>query len=325
MYRLLSRNTPLAYAALLILLVALRGRTLYDPARFVVADSPDLFPPLWLTLTQHIAPASTLAVILAIATTYLTALIINNIANRFGLAPERSALAGFFFIVLSGAFRLSLALQPIYLFALALVWAMDRLFSATNKDKPQASIAWAFAIVSIGSLVWPKGLTFIPLLLVFISLLRIGGPRSYAAALVGIVATLFVSFTLLTLSPTPMESIHAYIRSALATQPYWRLGPVSITYLTIELGIIVMALLNTQRRLLELSISTSRKIRSAEWLFFFSLLLILLPGFSCETQILVAIGPALILPRYIQGIRSARVREAIPIVMTAATAYLIYA
>ena len=99
---------------------------------------------------------------------------------------------------------------------------------------------------------------------------------------------------------------------------------MSITYLVIELGITLFAVMSSQRHLLEMSITASRKVRAAEWMLFYSILLTLLPGFSCEIQILVAIGASMLLPRFVNGIRNGRVREAIPLVMTAAAAWLIY-
>ena len=324
MYRLFSRNTPLAYAAMLLILIGLRGRMIYDPARFVVADTPDLFSPLWTAVMGHIVPGSTLSLVMVITVTFLCALIVNNIVNRHSLSQERGALGGLFFIILCGGFRLSLAFQPCVLFALALIWGVDRLFSATNKTRPYASVAWGFGIVSIGCLFWAKGLCFLPFLLILMSLLRIGGGRSYTAAFVGVAGVAAVALTLTLSTDSPLEVWRAYVRSGLATQPYWRLGPVSITYLVIELGITLFAVMSSQRHLLEMSITASRKVRAAEWMLFYSILLTLLPGFSCEIQILVAIGASMLLPRFVSGIRNDRVREAIPLVMTAAAAWLIY-
>lgn len=314
----------MAFAAMLLVLVGLRGRMIYDPALYVVADTPDLFSPLWGATMGHIAPGSTLSVVLAIAVTFLCALIVNNTVNRYGLSQAHGAFGGLFFVVLSGGFRLSMGFQPSMLFALSLVWGLDRLFSATGKTRPFASVAWGFGIVGVGCLFWAKGLCYIPLMLVLLSLLRIGGGRVFSAALIGLGGTAMVAATAALLTDHPMELARGYASSALAMQPFWRLGPISITYLVIELGIVLAALVFSHRHMLEMSITASRKVRVAEWVLLFSLLIILLPGFSYETQILIAIGASLLMPNLIYSIRDPRVREFIPIIATGAAAWLIY-
>lgn len=325
MYRLFSRNTPMAYAALLLLLVGLRGRLVFDPARYAVADTPDLYTPLWSQLLGHVAPGGALSVVMAIVVTLLCALIVNNIANRFGFVGSYGVLGGMFFVVLSGGFRLGLGFQPVFVFALSLVWGLDRLFSAMGKKRPYASVAWGFAIVGLGCLFWSKGVCFLPFMLVLLALLRLGGGRCLAAALCGVLGAVMVGVCHAMLCPDPAEAALAFVRSGLATLPYWRMGAVSITYLTVCLGTTLLAILSAQRHIAENSIAVSRRVRVAEWVFFFSILLCLLPGFSLDIQILVAVGVSLLLPGFVGSIRGARLREAVPVALTAATAWIIYA
>lgn len=314
----------MAFAALLLILIGLRGRVIYDSARYVVADTPDLFSPAWESLASHIAPGSLLSVILAIAVTFLCTLIINNIVNRYGLTQTHGTFAGLFFIAFSGSFRLSLGFQPSMIFALSLIWGLDRLFSATSKTRPFASVAWGFGIVTLGCLFWVKGLCYLPLMFVLLSLLRIGGGRVFTAALLGLGAAVSVATTATLMTDHPMEIAEAYARSGLAMQPFWRLGAISITYLVIELGIILIATLSMHRHLLEMSITASRKVRVAEWVMMFSLLIIMLPGFSYEVQILIAIGASMLMPNLMYSIRDARLREVVPLAALGATAWLIY-
>lgn len=325
MYRLFSRNTPGAYAALLALLASLRGRLMFDPARYVVADTPDLFTPLWSQLLGHVAPGGALSVVLAIVVTLLCALIVNNITNRFGFVGNYGVLGGLFFVILSGGFRLGMGFQPVFVFALSLVWGLDRLFSAMGKKRPYASVAWGFAIVGVGSLFWSKGACFLPFMLVLLALMRLSGGRCMAAALCGILGAAVVGACHAMLSPSPAEVAMGYARSALATLPYWRMGTVSVTYVAVCLGMTLAAVLSAQRHMAENSIAVSRRVRVAEWVFFFTLLLCLLPGFSLDIQILVAVGASMLLPGLVERVRDARVREAVPMALTAATAWIIYA
>lgn len=314
----------MAYAALLALLVALRGRLIYDPGRYAVADTPDLFSPLWQELMGHVAAGSGLGVLLAVAVTLLCALMVNNMVNRYNLVSHQGVLGGMAFVILCGAFRLSLAFQPSFVFALALIWGLDRLFSATGKERPYASVAWGFAIVGEGSLIWAKGLIFIPFLFIVLILLRINSLRCVVAGLVGVagVALVATAFTLFT--PSPADAARSFVRSGFATLPYWRLGPASITYLAVTLGASALAVASAQRHILEMSITVSRRIRAAEWIFFFTVFLTILPGFSLDIQILTAIGASMLLPRLLWSLGE-RGREAVPAALTAVTAWIIYA
>lgn len=324
MFRLFSQNNPAAYAALLALLVALRGRLIYDPGRYVVADTPDLFSPLWQQLTGHVAAGSGLAVLLAVAVTFLCALMVNNMVNRYNLVGQQGVLGGMAFVILCGAFRLSLAFQPSFVFALALIWGLDRLFSATGKERPNASVAWGFAIVSAGSLIWAKGLVFIPFLFVLLFLLRVNSLRCVMAGVVGVVGVALVATTFTLFAPDPAETARSFARSGFATLPYWRLGPASITYLVVALGSAALAAASAQRHILEVSITVSRRVRAAEWVFFFTVFLAILPGFSLDIQILTAIGASMLLPRLLWSLGE-RGREALPAALTAVTAWIIYA
>lgn len=320
-----SRNTPAAYAALLLLLAGLRGRLVFDPARYVVADTPDLYTPLWSQLLGHVAPGGALSVVLAVVVTLLCALIVNNITNRFGFVGRPGVLGGLFFAVLCGGFRMGLGFQPVFVFALSLVWGLDRLFSAMGKKRPYASVAWGFAIVGVGSLFWSKGVCFLPFMLVLLALLRLGGGRCLAAALCGILGAAMVGFCHAMLCPSPAEAALDFARAGLATLPYWRMGPASIAYVAVCLGTTLVAVLSAQRHMTESSIAVSRRVRAAEWVFFFTLLLCLLPGFSLDIQILVAVGASMLLPGFVGRIRNARAREAVPVALTAVTAWIIYA
>lgn len=314
----------MAYAALLALLVALRGRLIYDPGRYAVADTPDLFSPLWQGLMGHVATGSGLGVLLAVAVTLLCALMVNNMVNRYNLVGHQGVLGGMTFVILCGAFRLSLAFQPSFVFSLALIWGLDRLFSATGKERPYASVAWGFAIVSAGSLIWAKGLILLPFLFVLLILLRVNSLRCVVAGLVGVAGVALVATAFTLFAPDPAESVRSFVRSGFATQPYWRLGPASITYLVVTLGASALAVASAQRHILEMSITVSRRMRAAEWIFFFTVFLTILPGFSLDIQIIIAIGVSMLLPRLLWSL-GARGREALPAALTAVTAWIIYA
>lgn len=304
MYSIFSRNSVVAYALLVVLLVVMRLPLLSSPADYVVADSPELFSPAWTALFGHVAQGSTLSAVLAVTCMLLGALIAANIVNRYRLMPVQSALGGLVFVLFCGTFRPAMGFQPAHLFAIALVWALDRFFSATSKDRPYASIAWGMAIATFGALLYAKGIWFLPFLFVILVLLRQGGPRRLTAALVGVVAVLLVAFACVLFAQDPWAVAPAYGKAVMATMPYWRMGPWSYSYCALAVGLSLVSIVGVQRHLVEMKINESRRMRAAEWLLFFVLLLLLLPGFGLELQPIFAIGAALVIPRFLAGLSS---------------------
>ncbi len=307
-----------------MLLILLRLRLIVDPTFYVVADTPDMYTPLWNILAENVVSGSMLSVFFAIACTMLCAMLCVNTVNRYGLMPEQTLLGGFFYVVLSGGLRPSLGFQPVMIFAIALAWSIDRLFSATRKERPYLSIAWGFGIATLGALFWSKGLWFLPFLLILLILLRIGGGRHIVAALLGIASVGVVGMTLVSFSSSPMETLSVYWRSAVTTVPYWRVGARSIFYLVVILAFTFIGVMAVQRHAFDMKITESRRARVAQWVLFYSILLMLLPGFSYETQCLAAIGASIFLPRFVYGMRSDMAKEVSLTILVAVTAFIIY-
>lgn len=323
-YRFFSRGGLLAYVAMVVVLVLLRLRLILHPDFYVMGDVALFHAPLWDAVFGHVAAASSASTVLAIVSTALCALIVNNMADRYGLAPQQGAAAGLAFVILSGGLRHSIAFQPAMVFALFLAWGLDRLFSAMRKDYPYASVAWGFAIVAIGSLFWPKGVWFLPFLVVMLFVMRLSGMRCMAAALVGVVAVAFVAVTAGLFAPDPAESGRAFLRAAFDTQALWKIGAFSTTYIVAILGAVLLAVLSVQKHLSEMNIQESRRIRVAEWVFVFSVLLITLPGFSFELQCVAAVGASLFLPAFVSRLRSERARTLYLAFLLGFTAWMIY-
>lgn len=324
MYRFFSRGGLLAYVAMLAILVLLRLRLIMHPELYVMGDMTIFHAPLWDAVFGHVAPASGVSTALALIATALCALIVNNIADRYGLASQQGAAAGLAFVLLSGGLRHSMAFQPAIVFALFLVWGLDRLFSAMRKEYPYASVAWGFAVVSVGSLFWPKGVWFLPFLVIMLFVMRISSLRCLAAALVGVAGVAFVAFTAALFSPAPLEEGRAFLRAVFDTQALWKIGAFSTAYIVAILAAVLLAVLSVQKHLSEMNIQESRRIRVAEWVFFFSVFLITLPGFSYELQCVAAVGASLFLPAFISRIRSDRMSGAYIIFIAAFTAWIIY-
>lgn len=322
--RLFSRSNPLAYVAMFAVLVLLRLRLILSPEHYVVGDASECYAPLWDTVFGHVAPASGLAVVLALVATALCALIVNNIANRFGLAPKQGVVAGLFFVVLAGGLRHSLAFQPAIVYTLFLTWGVDRLFSAMRKDYPYASVAWGFAVLTVGSLFWAKGVWLIPFFVIMLFVLRLSNLRCLAAAFVGVAGVAFVAFTVELFMPDPLESGRDFLRAAFDTRALWKVGAFSITYMVVALASVLWGALSIQRHLLEMNIQESRRIRVTEWVFLFSIFLIALPGFSFELQPVAAVGASLFLPAFVQRLRNERARTVYSVILIAFTAWIIY-
>lgn len=322
--RFFSRSNPLTYLALFALLILLRLKLVTRPEFYVIGDQTECYAPLWNTVFGHVAPASLLSVVLAIAVTALCALIVNNTANRYGLVSQQGTTAGLFFVLLAGGLRHSIAFQPAIVYSLFLIWGVDRLFSAMRKDYPYASVAWGFAILTLGSLFWAKGVWLIPFFFVMLFVLRISSLRALAAALVGVGGVAFTAFLVELFMPDPLESGRAFLRAVFDTRALWKIGPFSITYISITLLCLFFGALSLQRHLSELNIQESRRVRMSEWLFFFSIFLMTLPGFSFDLQIIAATGAALFLPAFTSRLRSPRARLLFPLILIAVTFWIIY-
>lgn len=323
MYRLFSRNDLMSYILLVVLMVLLRLRLLLSPETYVLADTPDLFSPFWTDLFGHVAAGTTLSGILAIIVMTLTALIVANLVNRFRLAPQPSALGGLFFVILCGGPRLTIGFQPIMFFTLSLVWALDRFFSAQGKDRPYLSVAWGVAIATFGAMLWTKGLWLLLFLPMALALLRLARPRILLSGLVGFITVVIIMTSVALFHSNPLEVADAFVSSLWATMPYWRLGPVSLTYFLVTLGICLMAVMNVQRHLVETNINVSRRLRVAEWLLFITIFLQLLPTYSLEVQMLTAVGASLLLSRFVAGL-STRGAEIVTITLAALAFWIIY-
>ncbi len=324
LFRLFSRNNPLAYLAVAAVLVLLRLRLIMTPEFYVIGDQTGLYAPLWNTVFGHVEPASFLSVVLALVATMLCALLVNNIVNRFGLVPQQGVAAGLFFVVLAGGLRHSIAFQPIIIYSLFFVWALDRLFSAMRKESPYASVGWGFAIATTGSLFWAKGIWLLPLLFLVLFVIRQSSVRCLAAAFVGIVGVAFVAASVDLFVCNPVIDGRLLLRSAFDTQALWKIGAFSISYMSIVLLLVLWATLSTQRHLVEMTIQESRRMRVAEWIVFLSIFFITLPGFSYEMQILFAVGASMFLPSFALRLRSDVMRDLFLALLIGVTAWIIY-
>lgn len=322
--RFFSRGGWLAYLSMLAVLVLLRLRLVLHPEFYVVGDQALCQAPLWVTVFGHVAPGSGVATALAMVATALCALIVNNMSNRYGLAPQQGAVAGLAFVILSGGLRHSIAFQPAIIFALFLAWGLDRLFSAMRKDYPYAGVAWGFAIFTTGSLFWAKGVWFLPFLLAMLFVMRLSSLRCLAAAMVGMIGVAFIALTAALFAPSPLESVRTFLSAAVDTQALWKIGAFSTTYIVAILSALLIAALAIQKYLYEMNIQESRRIRVAEWVFFFAVFLMTLPGFSFELQCVAAVGAALFVPAFVSRLRSSKARSAYLIFIAAFTAWIIY-
>lgn len=323
-YRFFTRGGALAYAATVAALVLLRLRLILHPEFYVIGDIEMAHAPLWDLAFGHVAPGSGAATVLALVTTVLCALLVNNMANRYGLSPQQGAATGLAFVLLAGGLRHSIAFQPALVFAVFLAWGLDRLFSAMRKEYPYASVAWGFAIFSAGSLFWPKGVWFLPFLVVMLFVMRLSGLRSMAAALVGTVGVFFTAGVAMLFAASPVESARAFARAAVDTQALWRIGAFSTTYIVAVTAAVLFAALSTQKHLTEMNIQESRRVRVAEWVFFFSVFLITMPGFSFELQAVAAVGASMFVPAFVSRLKSPRAQSAYLIYVAAFTAWIIY-
>ena len=322
MHTLLSRDTAIGYGILLLLLVALRIPVIIDPVHYTLADRPELYTPLWSYVFGWAGVGTWASVLVAIIATAICCLIVNNMENVYSLVREPGCLTGFAFVVLSGGFRMSMGLHPVMIYAICLSLSIDRMYSAMKKERPSRSIFWSAAWATLGALFWAKGVWFLPFLLVMLFVLRVGNGRTLMAGMLGMLSIGVNMLTCMMLtSPAPLETLEAYWHAMFATVPFWSLGLRSGAYLTVMGIIIVASVLAMRSRQTQQGVVESRRLQMVEWYIMFVTGLVLLPGFSYEMQILMALGVSMSFPHLMSGIRSEGMRNVTMLMMIAVTAW----
>ncbi len=315
MFRVFARNSLLSYFLIVPLVLIMHIGLLIDPTPYVLADSADVQSPLWQTLMGHVVPGGITWRVLSLSIPMLSAFIVAGIVNRYDLAPMQSALGGLFYVLLCGQLRPSIGLHPAMIFVVLLLIAIDRLYSAMRKKTASKSIAWGFAYATFGGLLWAKGIVFLPFLVVILIILRLANSRTLMAAMLGIVGCLILTAAVCIICGVSEEVASEYVDSFLSTTAYWRTGWRSWIYLCVCGVLTVLSILSAQNRLSHLSIIGRRQMRSATWFVVFGIFLMLLPGYSYESQALAAIGASMLMPQFMVGVRSVHLQEGITAIL----------
>lgn len=309
MYRFFSRNSFLAFASLPLILILYRLRLLMSPEISYVASDADLYTPIWEMTFGAISEGSRLSIAIAIILTLITALVINSITNRYRFVEHPNNLGGLFFIILSNGFIISQSLHPISIFALLLSISIYRLFKCGLEEQPMHHCFDSAMLISISFLFWAKVIWFLPLYIIIIFTLRTINLRSFIAILLGFSVPLIIASTYYYYQGNLPEIISEYWQKMMVPVAFYKTNIFARSYIIIYAILLIVAILSNMRNMQMFKIIESRYYRVIIWLVFYSSLFIILPHFSFEMQIIIAMGGAIMISSYIMRLHRYRWQE----------------
>lgn len=310
MYRLFNNNSLLTFALLPLVLLIYRIRLISNPTLGLAANDPDLYTPLWNMTFGHIPSSSITSVAVALVLTFIAMLVVNNIMASYKLSRNTTFLPAVVFIILSSGFVVGQGLHPVLVFVNFFAIAIHRLFEMSRPDsKPYRYCFEAVIYITVGSLFWTKGLWFVPFIIVAAGMLRALSLRTFSCMLWGLLAPIMIVGSLAYVTDNLQEWASGYEQTLMVPVAFYRTWLYGKTYLFVSGSVLVLSILSAIRNMGSLSIWQSRITRVTIWMILYPALLIILPHFSFEMQVLVAMGGAMTVPLWIQRQRNQRMSE----------------
>lgn len=307
MYSFFSRNSFISFAALPLLLILFRLRLILSPEISFVATDNDLYTPIWNALFGTITYGSLSSVAIAIAMTFVTAIIVNSIVTSH--FSERSNLGGMFFIILSSGFVISQSLHPINVFALLFAISIYRMFKGASAEAPMHYCFESGMLLSISYLFWAKSLFFLPLLIIMMIMLRMFNIRTLLATIMGLCVPIIVAATYYFYYDNFNQIFEIYKQCTIVPVAFYKTGFFARSYIIIYSLLLFIAILSSMRNMQTFKIVESRLYRVIIWIIFYATFFIMLPHFSFEMQILIATGGAVLLSTLVTRLHSLRIKE----------------
>ncbi|MBP5364610.1 MAG: hypothetical protein J6Y82_01640 [Bacteroidales bacterium] len=309
MFRFFSRNSFLAYAALPVMLILYRLRLISSPEISFVAADTDLYTPLWNLVFGGIAEGSTLSVAIAIIFAFVVTLVVNALTVTFKFVEHANNLGGFFFIILSSGFIVSQSLHPVSVFAILFGTAVYRMFRGAMSESYERTCFESAFLMSTAFLFWAKTVWFVPLHAVILFTLRTVSVRSFVAILLGIASPLAIAATYFFCTDSLVPVVETYLKEMLVPTAFYKTNFFARSYIVVYALILITAILNSMRNMQKIKIIESRFCRAVIWIVFCASLFIILPLFSFEMQILIAMGGAMLLTSYVMRLPRYRWQE----------------
>lgn len=322
MFRFFDRNSVGAYLLLPILLVLLRLRLIFYPTEGFIAHTDCLYTPLWLSFFGTVGAGGWASITLSIMFTIFTAYSVASLVNRFHLGDHQSLAPGLFFVLFTSGYVISQGLHPVHVFTWLMLIAFYRLCSGVESEKQMRFCFEGAMMLSLGVLLWGKGVWFIPIFLLMVILMRMLSVRSFIAILLGLALPVVISMTWYLFHDCLADSISSYLRTVNTHVEFCRTGMYTRTYLGLCVAIILWGTVNTMGEIAKLKIAESRCVRSIMIPTFVFLLFVFLPQFSLEIIPVVALGGSVVVSTSIMRIRDARRREVVTLLVLLATVFI---
>lgn len=312
----------MSYAALPILLVLLRLRLiLYPMDGYLAINQSGEFShtPLYESCFGGLDNGSVWSIVTALVVTFFTTMLVNNLSNRFHITDKQSTLVGMFYVILSSSFVISSGMDPVLIFAFCLSLSMYHLFAGTKDQKPMESVFMAAIILSVGCMLWSKGIIFIPMYIFMMIVLRRANMRCMLAMMMGMLVPVMIYGTWQFYNDRLEITIVRYIRTISEHVLNYSAGKLSWSYIAMIAIIAVMAILSGVGNMLKMGIVESRYMRIIVWLAGYSGLILFTFYYSLETLQVMAVSLSILAAVMLEKWRSAMWQELSVVLFTAVT------
>ena len=323
MFRLFNRNSIGAFLLLPVLLVLLRLRLIIHPAEGFIAQTEALYTPLWNGIFGQVEACSWVSILLSIVFTLYSAYMVMGIVNRYRFSERQSAISGMFFIVFTSGYVISQGLHPVHVFVMFMVTGIYRLFAGVEENNRPMRFCYEGAfMVSIGVLMWGKGLWFVPAFYIAMAMLRVFSLRSFLTATFGFLTPMLIASTWYFYNDQLIQVVETYWPTVTSRIEMCRTGMYTRTYLVLSAVFVAVGIVNALGEMPKLKIIESRYVRTVVWTIVVSLIFIFLPYFSLEMLNVVAVGGAVLVSAYMQRMRNERWQEIITVIFVVVTVFI---
>lgn len=292
MFRLFNSNTLLSYALLPFILVAMHLRPLLHADQHAYAGH---HTPLWHTLLSWLPDTGLMSVVSAIVVLFFITLIVNTLTSNHRFTEHASTLGGMFFAILCGGFTFGRALMPVHIFVLFLSLSLINIFEANKEQAPMRRCFAASVWFMIGSLLWAKGIWFLPFFWLAMLMQRSVSGRCLMAATLGGVFPLALCSAFYFCFGDIRAVGTDYLDQMFNTSPLPHLRLWAMVYMIAAVVGIGIALLGVLRIMPTLKINESLNCRTLIWLMLIASALYFTPWFSMSMQLIGTMAGAIFL------------------------------
>lgn len=207
MLSLLRSNNPTIVLLYILYLIVFRVGVFWSttPPLVVTQSSPISYS--LFTFLQQFSGFSWISLLLAAALTFVQALLVNLIINENKITGKKNYLGGGVYIIFVSFFHEGIYLSPALMAATFLLLMFRSLFLLAKADKQNGNIFDLGFMTSIAALFYFPAWGFLFFLLVGLSTIRPFVAREWIILFLGLVAPIFVMFTIFFYNDLAMPSV----------------------------------------------------------------------------------------------------------------------